>query len=105
MLEKIIITFLFIIPLIYFSTFMITGVLFHKKFLKAQKRLNRAVKAYTVTEVKKYNNVQTIFFYLFISFIPIYRLYMFVGKMLLIFYTKDYIKYVKERWVKICEKK
>lgn len=96
--EKIILKILLITHLIWFLTFIITGFALKPKFKKAQQKLNKALKEENISE---FSYFKTIVMYFIISMIPIVRLHIFIGKMLLIFDTKEYIKHIKEIQKKI----
>lgn len=79
--------------LIYFVIYIASGILTRKQFIKARDKLRKA----TNNNSKIYGYIRTTVYYLLISFIPIIRLFVLIGKYYFVANTDEFIKRVKEK--------
>lgn len=79
--------------MIYFTIYIVSGILMRKQFIKARNKLRKA----TNTNSKIYGVIRTTIDYLLISFIPFVRLITLILKYYLVANTDDFIKIMKEK--------
>lgn len=79
--------------LIYFVIYIASGILFKKQFIKARNKFRKA----TNDNSKVYGYIRTTVNYLLVSFIPIIRLFVLMGKYYFVVNTDEFIKKVKEK--------
>ena len=79
--------------LIYFVIYIASGILLKKQFIKARNKFRKA----TNDNSKVYGYIRTTVDYLLISFIPIIRLFVLIGKYYFVTNTDEFIKRVKEK--------
>lgn len=79
--------------LIWFIILMAQALLFHREFIKARDKIRKE----TNNDTKIDGYFKTTFAYLLASFIPIYRLFLCLGKFILVFNPDKVIKAYKEK--------
>ena len=79
--------------LIWFIILMAQALLFHREFIKARDKFRKE----TNNDTKIDGYFKTTFAYLLASFIPVYRLFLCLGKFIFIFNPDKIIKAYKEK--------
>ena len=79
--------------IIYFVIYIVTSIIFKKDFIKARDKMRKELN----NNDKIYGYTKTTIMYLLISFVPIIRLIILIGKLWLTFYTDSFIKNAKEQ--------
>lgn len=79
--------------LIWFIILMAQALLFHREFIKARDKIRKE----TNIDTKIDGYFKTTFAYLLASFIPIYRLFLCLGKFIFVFNSDKVIKAYKEK--------
>ena len=87
------IKFYLISVMIYFTIYIVSGILMKKQFIKARNKLRKE----TNDNSKIYGYIRTTINYLLISFIPFVRLITLILKYYLVANTDDFIKIMKEK--------
>ena len=87
------IKFYLITVMIYFTIYLVSGILMRKQFIKARNKLRKE----TNDNSKIYGYIRTTIDYLLISFIPFIRLITLILKYYLVANTDDFIKMMKEK--------
>lgn len=78
----------------WFIIFMIFGLTTRKKFIKNVKKMEKELK---LKPKKKYGMIKTTLLYLLSSFIPVYRIFVMVSKLLIVYDVDRCIKLLKEK--------
>lgn len=86
--------FYFETSIVWFIVHITYSIVFHKQFKKAQKKIQKETKS---ENEEKWGYIRTTLWYLLISFIPIIRLIVFIGKIVMIFDTDKAIETIKEK--------
>ena len=79
--------------LIWFIILMAQALLFHREFIKARDKFRKE----TNNDTKIDGYFKTFFAYLLASFIPVYRLFLCLGKFIFVFNPDKIIKAYKEK--------
>ena len=87
------IKFYLITVMIYFTIYIVSGILMRKQFIKARNKLRKE----TNDNSKIYGYIRTTIDYLLISFIPFIRLITLILKYYLVANTDDFIKMMKDK--------
>lgn len=77
----------------YFFAYIVIGILFKKHFIKARDKVRKELN----DNSKIKGTIETTFYYLIISFIPVIRFIGLVSKWYMIIDTDGYIEMLKER--------
>jgi hypothetical protein len=78
--------------IMWFIIIITHSIVFHASFKKAQEKINKEVPS----NEKKWGFLKTLLWYMFISFVPVFRLFLIVGKTIMIFETDKVIEKMKE---------
>jgi hypothetical protein len=78
--------------IMWFIIIITHSIVFHASFKKAQEKINKEV----TSNEKKWGFLKTLLWYMFISFVPVFRLFLIVGKTIMIFETDKVIEKMKE---------
>ena len=80
--------------IMWFVIIITHSIVFHASFKKALEKINREVPS--DKNEKKWGFLKTLLWYMFISFVPVFRLFLIVGKTFMIFETDKVIEKMKE---------
>ena len=80
--------------IMWFIIIITYSIVFHTSFKKALEKINREVPS--DKNEKKWGFLKTLLWYMFISFVPVFRLFLIVGKTFMIFETDKVIEKMKE---------
>lgn len=78
---------------VWFVLFILTGIVFKKKFKEAQIKIRK----FTDWNEEEYGVLKTTILYLIESLIPVRRCLLFFGKLVVIFRTDVFIEFLKEK--------
>lgn len=80
--------------IMWFIILITHSIVFHASFKKALEKINKEVPS--DENEKKWGFLRTLLWYMFISFVPVFRLFLIVGKTFMIFETDKAIEKMKE---------
>ena len=80
--------------IMWFVIIITHSIVFHASFKKAQEKISKEVPG--DENEKKLGFLKTLLWYMFISFVPVFRLFLIVGKTVMIFDTDKAIEIKKE---------
>ena len=78
--------------IMWFIILITHSIVFHTSFKKAQEKINKEIPS----DKKRWGFLRTLLWHMFISFVPVFRLFLIVGKTVMIFDTDKVIEKMKE---------